>query len=261
MRSLSIAATGMLAQQRNVEVVSNNLANMNTTGYMRRRTEFHDLMYQSLRRVGSTSSDAGTIIPSGVQLGLGVKLAAVYRIHEQGNLSPTDNTFDMAIQGNGYFQVQMPDGTTGYTRDGTFQLNAEGQIVTHDGYAVLPAITVPDNAVDVVINTSGEVQVKLDGQVDYQNVGQLQIANFANDTGLDSVGSNLYLETASSGGATTATPGSAGYGTILQGFLETSNVNAVEEISNLISAQRAYEMNSKVITTSDEMMRTVSNLR
>ncbi|MDH5188125.1 MAG: flagellar basal-body rod protein FlgG [Rhodospirillaceae bacterium] len=261
MRSLSIAATGMLAQQRNVEVVSNNLANMNTTGYMRRRTEFHDLMYQNLRRVGSTSSDAGTIIPSGVQIGLGVKLAAVYRIHEQGNLSPTDNTFDLAIQGNGYFQVQMPDGTTGYTRDGTFQLNAEGQVVTHDGYAVLPAINVPDAAVDVAINTSGEIQVKLDGQVDYQNVGQLQLANFANDTGLDSVGSNLYLETSSSGAATTANAGTAGYGTILQGFLETSNVNAVEEISNLISAQRAYEMNSKVITTSDEMMRTISQLR
>ncbi len=261
MRSLSIAATGMLAQQKNVEVVSNNLANMNTTGYMRRRTEFHDLMYQNLRRVGATSSDAGTVVPSGVQLGLGVKLAAVYRIHEQGNLSPTDNTFDMAVQGNGYFQVQMPDGTTAYTRDGTFQLNADGAIVTHDGYSVLPAITVPDNAVDVAINTSGEVQVKLDGQVNYQNVGQLQIANFANDTGLDSVGSNLYLETTASGAASTAAPGSSGYGTILQGFLETSNVNAVEEISNLISAQRAYEMNSKVITTSDEMMRTISQMR
>ena len=261
MRSLSIAATGMLAQQKNVEVVSNNLANMNTTGYMRRRTEFHDLMYQNLRRVGSTSSDAGTVVPSGVQLGLGVKLAAVYRIHEQGNLSPTDNTFDMAVQGNGYFQIQMPDGTTAYTRDGTFQLNADGLVVTHDGYSVLPAITVPDNAVDVAINTSGEVQVKLDGQVDYQNVGQLQIANFANDTGLESVGSNLYLETTASGAALTATPGSSGYGTILQGFLETSNVNAVEEISNLISAQRAYEMNSKIITTSDEMMRTVSQMR
>ncbi len=261
MRSLNIAATGMLAQQKNVEVVSNNLANMNTTGYMRRRTEFHDLMYQNLRRVGSTSSDAGTVVPSGVQLGLGVKLAAVYRIHEQGNLSPTDNTFDMAVQGNGYFQIQMPDGTTAYTRDGTFQLNADGLVVTHDGYSVLPAITVPDNAVDVAINTSGEVQVKLDGQVDYQNVGQLQIANFANDTGLESVGSNLYLETTASGAALTATPGSSGYGTILQGFLETSNVNAVEEISNLISAQRAYEMNSKIITTSDEMMRTVSQMR
>jgi len=261
MRSLSIAATGMLAQQRNVEVVSNNLANMNTTGYMRRRTEFHDLLYQNLRRVGSTSSDAGTIVPSGVQLGLGVKLAAVYRIHEQGNLNPTDNAFDIAVQGRGFFQIQMPNGDTAYTRDGTFQLNADGQIVTHDGYAVIPNINVPNNAVDVAINGSGEVLVKLDGQVAYSNVGQLQTAIFANDTGLESIGSNLYLETPASGNATTGTPGSTGFGTVLQGFLETSNVNAVEEISNLISAQRAYEMNSKVIQTSDEMMGTISQMR
>lgn len=261
MRSLSIAATGMLAQQRNVEVVSNNLANMNTTGFMRRRTEFHDLLYQNLRRVGSTSSDAGNIVPSGVQLGLGVKMAAVYRIHAQGNLSPTDNAFDMALQGKGYFQIQMPNGDTAYTRDGTFQLNADGQIVTHDGYPLLPNITVPNNAVDVAINTSGEVLVKLDGQVAYSNVGQIQTAIFANEAGLESIGSNLYLESPASGNATTGNPGSTGYGTVLQGFLETSNVNPVEEISNLISAQRAYEMNSKVIKTSDEMMGTLTQLR
>jgi len=261
MRSLNIAATGMLAQQRNVEVVSNNLANMNTTGYMRRRTEFHDLLYQNLRRVGSTSSDAGTIVPSGVQIGLGVKLAAVYRIHEQGNLNPTDNTFDLALQGRGFFQVEMPNGDTSYTRDGTFQLNADGTVVTHDGYPVLPNITVPSNAVDVAINPSGEVLVKLDGQVAYSNVGQIQTALFPNDAGLESIGSNLYLETPASGGATTGNPGSTGYGTVLQGFLETSNVNAVEEISNLISAQRAYEMNSKVIQTSDDMMGTLTQLR
>ncbi|MCR4378505.1 MAG: flagellar basal-body rod protein FlgG [Rhodospirillales bacterium] len=261
MRSLSIAATGMLAQQRNVEVVSNNLANMNTTGFMRRRTEFHDLLYQNLRRVGSTSSDSGTVVPSGVQLGLGVKLAAVYRIHQQGNLNPTDNAFDLAVQGRGFFQIEMPNGDTAYTRDGTFQLNADGQIVTHDGYAVLPSITVPNNAVDVAINGSGEVLVKLDGQVAYSNVGQIQTAIFPNDAGLESVGSNLYLETPASGNATTGTPGATGYGTVLQGFLETSNVNAVEEISNLISAQRAYEMNSKVIQTSDEMMGTITQMR
>ena len=261
MRSLSIAATGMLAQQRNVEVVSNNLANMNTTGFMRRRTEFHDLLYQNLRRVGSTSSDAGTIVPSGVQLGLGVKLAAVYRIHEQGNLNPTDNAFDLAVQGRGFFQIEMPNGDMAYTRDGTFQLNADGQIVTHDGYAVQPNITVPSNAIDVAINGSGEVLVKLDGQVAYSNAGQIQTAIFANDTGLESIGSNLYLETPASGTPATSTPGSTGYGTVLQGFLETSNVNAVEEISNLISAQRAYEMNSKVIQTSDEMMGTITQMR
>ncbi len=261
MRSLDIAATGMLAQQRNVEVVSNNLANMNTTAFQRRRSEFHDLIYQDLRRVGTTSSDAGTIVPTGVQLGLGVKLAAVYRIHEQGNLSATDNTFDLAVQGKGFFQITMPDGTTAFTRDGTFQLNATGQIVTHDGYTVQPGITVPSNAIDVTINNSGEVLVKIEGQVEYSNVGQLQISTFLNDGGLEAVGDNLYKETPASGSATSGTPGGTGFGTILQGFLETSNVNAVEEISNLISAQRAYEMNSKVIQTSDEMMGTLTGLR
>ena len=261
MRSLNIAATGMLAQQRNVEVVSNNLANMNTTAYMRRRTEFQDLLYQNLRRVGTASSDAGTIVPSGVQLGLGVKLAAVYRIHEQGNLTATDNTFDLAVQVRGYFRVQLPTGEIAYTRDGTFQLNANGQIVNHDGYTVLPAITVPNNAVDVTVNQSGQVLVKLQGQVALSNVGQLQIANFPNEAGLNSVGGNLYLETPASGVPVTGNPASTGFGSILQGFLETSNVNPVEEISNLISAQRAYEMNSKVIKTSDDMMGSLSQMR
>jgi flagellar basal-body rod protein FlgG len=261
MRSLNIAATGMLAQQRNVEVVSNNLANMNTTAFQRRRSEFHDLIYQDLRRVGTTSSDAGTVVPTGVQVGLGVKLAAVYRIHEQGNLSATDNTFDLAIQGKGYFQITMPDGTTAYTRDGTFQLNATGQVVTHDGYTVQPGITIPTNAIDVTINNSGEVLVKVEGTVALSNVGQLQISTFLNDAGLQAVGDNLYKETPASGTASSSTPGSTGHGTILQGFLETSNVNAVEEVSNLISAQRAYEMNSKVIQTSDEMMGTLTALR
>ncbi|MAH84598.1 MAG: flagellar basal-body rod protein FlgG [Rhodospirillaceae bacterium TMED8] len=261
MRSLDIAATGMLAQQRNVEVVSNNLANMNTTAFQRRRSEFHDLIYQDLRRVGTTSSDAGTIVPTGVQLGLGVKLAAVYRIHEQGNLSATDNTFDMAIQGKGFFQITLPDGTTAYSRDGTFQLNATGQMVTHDGYTVQPGITIPSNAVDVTINNSGEVLVSIEGQVALSNVGQLQISTFLNDAGLEAIGDNLYKETPASGSATSSTPGTTGFGTILQGFLETSNVNAVEEVSNLISAQRAYEMNSKVIQTSDEMMGTLTALR
>ena len=191
MRSLDIAATGMLAQQRNVEVVSNNLANMNTTAYMRRRTEFHDLIYQDLRRVGTTSSDAGTIVPSGVQLGLGVKLAAVYRIHEQGNLEATDNTFDMAVQGKGFFQITLPPGDTAYTRDGTFQLDANGQIVTHDGYRLIPSITVPSNAIDVTINQSGQVLAKIEGQVAFSNVGQIQVANFPNEAGLSAEGNNL----------------------------------------------------------------------
>ena len=261
MRALSIAATGMLAQQRNVEVVSNNLANMNTTAYMRRRTEFQDLLYQNLRRVGGTSSDAGTVVPSGVQLGLGVKLAAVYRIHEQGNLSATDNTLDMAIQGKGFFQVLLPSGETAYTRDGTFQLNADGDIVTHDGYPMDPAISVPVNAIDITINASGEVLAKIEGQVNLQNVGQMEIATFPNEAGLEAMGSNLLLESDASGAPTTGSPGSTDFGSILQGFLETANVNAVEEIANLISAQRAYEMNSKVIQTADQMMATLSNVR
>lgn len=261
MRSLSIAATGMLAQQRNVEVVSNNLANMNTTSYMRRRTEFHDLLYQNLRRAGSASSDAGNIVPSGVQLGLGVKLAAVYRIHEQGNLTATDNTFDMAIQGQGFFQITLPSGDTAYTRDGTFQLNADGELVTHDGYTVQPGISIPDDAIDVTINSSGEVLAKIQGQVALSNVGQIQLATFPNAAGLQAEGGNLFTETDASGSASTGAAGSAGFGSLLQGFLETSNVNAVEEISNLISAQRAYEMNSKVIQTSDDMMGTLTSIR
>ncbi len=261
MRSLDIAATGMLAQQRNVEVISNNLANMNTTAFSRRRTEFHDLIYQDLRRVGSTSSDSGTVVPTGVQLGLGVKLSAVYRIHEQGNLTATDNTFDLAIQGKGFFQVLLPDGTTAYTRDGTFQLNNSGNVVTHDGFQLQPSITIPPNAIDVTINGSGEVLVKVDGTVTLANAGQIQVATFQNEAGLEAIGDNLLLETPASGTATTGTPAATGFGNILQGFLETSNVNAVEEISQLISAQRAYEMNSKIIQTSDEMLGTLTALR
>ncbi len=261
MKSLNIAATGMLAQQQNVEVISNNIANMNTTAYMRRRTEFHDLIYQNLRRVGSTSSDAGTIVPSGVQLGLGVKMAAVYRIHEQGNLTSTDNTFDIAIQGNGFFQIQMPDGSTAFSRDGSFQLSPSGQIVTHDGNPLVPNISVDTNAIDVTINSTGEVLVKVQGSVTPSNAGQIQLATFPNDAGLEAIGGNLYLETPASGSATTGTPGASGYGTMLQGFLETSNVNAVSEVSELISAQRAYEMNSKVIQTSDQMMSTLNQIK
>lgn len=261
MRALNIAATGMLAQQQNVEVVSNNLANMNTTAFQRRRTEFQDLLYDNLRRVGSTSAEAGTVVPSGVQIGLGARLAAVYRIASQGNLSSTDNPFDLAIQGKGLFPVDLPDGTRAYTRDGTFQLNAEGQVVTHDGYPVGAGLTIPADAVDVVINQSGEVLVKQQGQVNLQNVGQFRIVSFPNEAGLEAIGGNLLLETPASGAPAEGAPQDQGYGGILQGFLETSNVNPVEEITNLISAQRAYEMNSKVIQTADDMMGTLSNLR
>ncbi len=259
--SLDIGATGMLAQQTNVEVISNNIANMNTTAYARRRAEFSDLLYQDLRRVGATSSDAGTIVPAGVQVGLGVRTQAVYRIAEQGSLMSTENPLDLAIEGKGYFQIQLPNGDTAYTRDGAFQLSPEGEIVTHEGYTLLPGMTVPDNAVGVTVNRSGEVLVALEGQVVPQNVGQIQLAMFPNEAGLDAQGENLYLETPASGTPTVGTPGVDSLGDLLQGFLETSNVNVVSEITNLINAQRAYEMNSKVIQTSDQMLGTLTQIR
>ncbi len=261
MRSLSIGATGMLAQQLNVEVISNNIANMTTTGFKRQRAEFQDLLYQNLRRVGSNSSDAGTVVPSGVQVGAGVKTAAVYRINEQGNISVTGNALDLAINGQGYFQVELPDGQTAYTRAGSFQLNAEGTIVTADGYTLQPGITVPQNAVDITVNPNGEVLVKLDGQVEPQNVGQLQLAVFPNPAGLEAVGDNLLLETPASGQVIAGNPGAPGIGRVIQQALETSNVNIVSEITSLITAQRAYEMNSRVISTSDQMMQSVTQLR
>ena len=261
MRSLDIAGTGMLAQQTNVEVISNNIANMTTTGFKRRRAEFQDLIYQSLRRVGSNSSDTGTVVPQGAQVGLGVRTAAIYRINEQGNLQQTSNSLDVAIKGSGYFQVTLPSGETAYTRDGTFGLSPNGQIVTADGYLVAPGITVPTNATDVSINATGEVQVKLDGTTAPQTVGTLQLAVFPNDAGLEAKGDNLMLASAGSGNAVTGTPGTPGFGSVMQGFVETSNVNIVSEITNLITAQRAYEMNSRVITTSDQMQSTLTNLR
>jgi flagellar basal-body rod protein FlgG len=261
MRSLSVAATGMMAQQLNVEVISNNIANMTTTGYKRRRAEFQDLLYQSERRIGAASSEAGTIVPAGVQLGLGVKTAAVYRIHDQGNLVVTENRFDLAIQGEGFFMVETPDGQIAYTRSGNFQLSPQGVIVTQDGYPVSPGITVPANAVEVAISQTGLVTAKLQGQTNMVTLGQLELATFVNPAGLEAIGSNLLLETESSGPAITGTPGSEGLGTVLQGHLESSNVNAVQEITQLIAAQRAYDMNSKVIQASDEMMATVTQLR
>ena len=261
MRSLSIAATGMMAQQLHVDVISNNIANMTTAGYKRRRPEFQDLLYQNQRRIGAASSDVGTIVPAGVQIGLGVKSGAVYRIHEQGNMTATDNPLNLAIQGEGHFVVELPSGDFGYTRDGSFQLSAEGLLVTADGYTVSPGITVPADAISVVINATGEVQAKLQGQVDPVDLGQLETAIFANEAGLEAIGNNFLLETPASGPAAIATPGTAGYGELLQGFVESSNVNPVAEITALITAQRAYDLNSKVITASDEMMATVTQLR
>jgi len=246
MRSLDIGALGMQAQSTNVDVTSHNIANMTTTGYKRQRAEFQDLLYQDLRRAGSPSSDTGTIVPTGVQVGLGVKTAAIGRYMGQGSLTMTENELDIAIQGRGYLQIDLPSGETAYSRDGTLKLDANGALVTKDGFAV---------------NSNGEVFAEIDGQVAPQNLGQLQLATFINPPGLNALGDNLFLETEASGQANVGAPGDVGYGTVQQGYLESSNVNVVQEITNLIKAQRAYEMNSKSISTTDEMMSAVSNLR
>ena len=254
MNALQIAARGMMAQQRNTEVVANNLANMNTTGYKRRRTEFSDLIYTVSERKPSASSRAGDAVPAGVVTGQGVRMSSVYRIIEQGNMTATDNTFDLAIQGKGYFQVLLPNGDTAYTRDGTFQLSGQGQLVTHDGFAVQPGISVPLEAIDVTINASGEVLATLAGEDEPANVGTIQIATFPNQGGLEALGDNLFRESPSSGPANVDNPSRAGFGSLLQGFVESSNVNPIDEIAALILAQRAYEMNSKVIQAADKMM-------
>jgi flagellar basal-body rod protein FlgG len=261
MRALDIAGTGMQAQNTNVEVISNNIANLSTTGFKRQRAEFQDLMYQNLRRVGSNSSDTGSLVPSGSQVGLGVKTAAIYSINEQGALTQTSNTLDLAIQGNGFFEVTMPDGTTGYTRDGTFGLSADGTIVTADGNTVQPALQIPTAATSITVNTSGQVQVTIQGQTAPTTIGQLQVAIFPNEAGLAAQGGNILLQTSASGAPVAGNPGITGFGTMMQGFVESSNVNIVTEITSLITAQRAYEMNSKVITAADEMMSTLTNLR
>ncbi len=260
-RSLDIGATGMLAQQMNVDVISNNIANMTTSGYKRQRAEFHDLIYQNKLRPGATSSDSGTFVPSGMQFGLGVGLGSIYRLHEQGTVRMTENKLDLAITGKGYFQIELPDGDTAYTRSGTFQLNQDGEIVTAQGYRLQPGLTVPDDALDIVVNGSGEVLAKLPGAVAFQNIGQIELASFVNPTGLEGVGDTLFMETESSGAPTTGQPDADDFGEIRQGALENSNVNVVEEITNLIAAQRAYEMNSNVISTSDEMLLAVTQLR
>lgn len=262
MRSLAIGATGMLAQQTNVDVISNNIANMNTTAYTKRRAEFNDLLYQNIIRPGSASTSSDTIVPSGIQLGLGVRTAAVYRITDGTSLTNTNNTLDLAIRGRGYFQIELPEGKgTAYTRDGAFQRNGDGVIVTHDGYVVQPEITIPDDAVGIYVNNSGEVWIKQDGETDETNVGQLELATFPNEAGLEAMGQNLFLETEASGAPIIDNPDTESFGLVLQGYLETSNVNPVAEITELVSAQRAYEMNSKIIQTSDQMLSTITSLR
>ncbi len=260
MRALDVAATGMQAQQTNVQVIANNIANMTTTGFKRSRVEFQDLLYQDLSRPGSNSSAAGTIIPTGTQIGLGVRTAGVYRIDQQGNLQQTSNSLDLAISGNGWFQVTLPSGQTAYTRDGTFALAPDGTIVTSDGYVVQPSIQIPTNATNVTINSAGQVQVSISGQTAPQTVGQLQLATFPNDAGLAAQGGNLFVQTAASGDPVTGVPSAPGFGQVMQGFVENSNVNVVSEITDLITAQRAYEMNSQVITTANQMMSTLTHL-
>ncbi len=260
MRSLSIAATGMQAQQLNVDVIANNIANLSTTGFKRQRAEFQDLIYQNMSRPGGVSSDNGNVIPTGIQIGTGVSAGAVYRIHEQGNVVQTGNELDLAVEGEGFFQIELPNGEPGYIRAGAFQLNNQGQIVSAEGYVVSPGITVPEDAISVAVNQSGEVRVKYSDQTTEELIGQFDIVRFQNEAGLQALGDNLYQETEASGGPVVSTAGQPGFGTIRQGYLETSNVDVVTELTTLITAQRSYEMNSRIISTSDEMLKTVTQL-
>jgi len=251
----------MSAQQMNVEVISNNIANMNTIGFKKQRAEFQDLLYQNVERMGAQSSDAGTVVPTGIQVGSGVKTGSVYRIMEDGSATQTGNDYDVMIQGKGYFQIQLPSGETAYTRAGNFSLDDQGRLVTTDGYLVQPSITIPQGTTGVSISKAGEVSVTTAGVTAPTVVGQLQLATFANPAGLDAQGDNLFLESGASGAPNVSTPGDTGFGTLLQGYTESSNVDAVSEITALIVAQRAYEMNSKVITAADQMLQTSSQLK
>jgi flagellar basal-body rod protein FlgG len=258
MRALAIAATGMTAQQLNVEVISNNVANINTTSFKRSRAEFVDLLYQVERAAGTPTAPGSEVLPEGARIGLGVRNAAVRNLHLQGALSQTGNTLDLALMGRGFFRVSGTDGETLYTRAGAFNKNATGQLVTAEGYVVQPTITVPPDATGITVNESGQVYVQTAGQTEVRLIGQLSVASFVNEVGLSPLGGNLYRETPASGPATVGVPGTNGIGAVKQGYLESSNVDAVKEITELISAQRAYEMNSKIIQASDEMMATVS---
>ncbi|MFT4160936.1 flagellar basal-body rod protein FlgG [Shinella zoogloeoides] len=260
MKALAIAATGMNAQQTNLEVIANNIANINTTGFKRARAEFSDLLYQTERAAGVPNRANQAVVPEGAIIGLGVKTAAVRNLHLQGGLVSTGNSFDLALIGRGWFQIEAPDGSTLYTRAGAFNTNAEGQLVTLDGYTVVPGITVPQDATEVNVTKSGQVFATVAGQ--QQDLGQITLANFVNEAGLEPLGENLFRETAASGAATVGAPDEAGFAYIQQNYLEASNVDPVKEITDLISAQRAYEMNSKIIQAADEMAAVVSkNLR
>ncbi len=258
MRSLAIAATGMNAQQTNVEVIANNIANINTTGFKRSRAEFTDLLYQAERSAGTPNRGGQEAIPEGAQIGLGVRTTAIRNLHLQGALASTGNKLDLALNGRGWFQVAGNNGESFYTRAGAFNKNATGQIVTADGYVVQPAMTIPQDASQVVVNETGQVYVRVGTGAALQLIGQLTLANFTNEAGLDPLGGNLYRETTASGTPVVGVPGDPGFGSVHQGYLENSNVDPVKEITELIAAQRAYEMNSQVIQVSDEMFGTVS---
>ena len=258
-RSLWISKTGMEAQQTQLDTIAHNLANVSTNGFKREHVVFEDLMYQNLRQAGANSSEQ-TQLPTGLQVGLGTHAVATARNFSQGNFQQTTNNLDVAVKGQGFFQIQMPDGTTAYTRDGSFQVDSQGQLVTNNGYSVQPGITIPAQAQSITIAPDGTVSVTLPGQATAQTIGQLQLANFVNPAGLEPRGGNLFAETTASGTPNAGAPGSNGLGTLQQGFVETSNVNVVEELVSMIQTQRAYEMNSKAITTSDQMLQRLSQL-
>ena len=258
-RSLWISKTGLDAQQTQLDVVANNLANVGTTGFKRSRVAFEDLLYQNVRQAGSNSSQQ-TQLPTGLQIGTGVRPTATPRMFTQGNLQQTGNQLDLAVNGQGFFQIQLPDGTTAYTRDGTFHTDANGTLMTSNGFALSPAITIPANAQSVSIGQDGTVTITVPGQAAPQNLGQIQLASFVNPGGLESKGQNLFVETAASGTPSTNGPGTNGLGMLNQGFLETSNVNVVEELVAMIQTQRAYEINSKAIQTSDQMLARLTQL-
>ncbi len=261
MRALKIAATGMSAQQMRVEVISNNLANMNTTGYNARRAEFADLHYQQISRAGSINAADGTVLPTGVQVGLGVRAAAVSFNVEQGSLSATGGDLDIAIEGKGYLEVTLPSGRSAYTRDGGLKRSADGQIVTSEGYPVVPDITIPSDARSISINADGEVYAYFNDRVEPELLGQFTLAGFSNEKGLEAIGGNLFLETAASGSAIVGSPGTNGLGQVRQGYLEDSSVDAVREVTELIEAQRGYELNAKVITAADQMLAATTQVR
>jgi len=259
-RALYTAATGMMAQQLNMDVVSNNLANVNTAGFKRSRSDFQDLLYQTVREAG-TAVATGAQVPSGIQIGLGTRSAAVQRLFTQGDFQHTENPLDLVIEGQGFFTVLAADGRPAYTRDGSFKLDSQGRLVTSDGFPLQPEIVIPQEATSISVGADGTVTVTIPGQDQPQEVGKIEIARFVNPAGLTAMGRNLYRPTAASGDAVTGTPGQSGFGTIGQGFVEMSNVKVVEEMVNLITAQRAYEINSKTIQAADEMLNIASNLR